>query len=94
MTFIDVSANIGLYKLFAARRVTETGCVVAIEPSSREIAILRNGIERNVLKNVMPFPAGLSIMPRKSSCWWQPCGTPDTICWVRSATICPSTIER
>src|ERR1700756_4629680 len=34
MTCIDVGANMGFYTLFAARRVTESGRVLAIEPSS------------------------------------------------------------
>ena len=60
MTFIDVGANIGLYTLFAARHVTEKGRVIAIEPSNREMAILRDNIERNALKNVALFPVALS----------------------------------
>jgi hypothetical protein len=59
-TLVEVGANMGLYTLFAARRVTESGCVLAIEPSSREMAALRNNVERNALKNVSLLPVALS----------------------------------
>ena len=52
MTFIDIGANMGLYTLFAARRVGESGCVVAIEPSAREMEILQNNVQQNALRNV------------------------------------------
>ncbi len=52
MTFVDVGANMGLYTLYAARRVGDTGRVLAIEPSRREVAILKSNVEINQLKNV------------------------------------------
>jgi FkbM family methyltransferase len=52
MTFVDVGANMGLYTLYAARRVGPAGRVLAIEPSTREIAILENNIRLNALTNV------------------------------------------
>jgi FkbM family methyltransferase len=52
MTLLDVGANLGLYTLFAARRVSTTGRVVAIEPSRREMDLLRRNVEQNVLSNV------------------------------------------
>lgn len=60
MLFVDVGANIGLYTLFAARHVTEQGRVIAIEPSNREMAILRNNVVGNALRNVTLFPVALS----------------------------------
>jgi FkbM family methyltransferase len=52
MTFVDMGANIGLYTLYAARRVGANGRVLALEPSRREIAILKSNIELNELTNV------------------------------------------
>ena len=52
MTFIDVGANMGLYTLFAARRVGEMGWVVAIEPSVREMKMLEHNVEQNGLRNL------------------------------------------
>jgi len=52
MTFVDVGANMGLYTLYAARRVGASGFVLAIEPSSREIAVLKRNVEINALNNV------------------------------------------
>lgn len=52
MTFLDVGANMGLYTLFAARKVTERGVVLAIEPSSREFQRLKKNVEANSLRNV------------------------------------------
>jgi FkbM family methyltransferase len=60
MTFIDVGANMGLYTLFAAGRVGETGCVVSIEPSRREMEMVRTEVERNGLRNVRLLPVALS----------------------------------
>ena len=47
MTFVDVGANIGLYAMFAARKVMPGGTVLAIEPSSREYENLVKNIEAN-----------------------------------------------
>src|SRR5215475_5734891 len=52
MTFVDVGANMGLYTLYAARRVGTAGCTLAIESSRRELSILENNIRLNALKNV------------------------------------------
>ena len=60
MTFVDVGANLGLYTLFAARRVSESGRVIAIEPSSREMRALRKDVELNSLKNIYPLHVAVS----------------------------------
>ena len=60
MTFIDVGANIGLYTLFSARRVREAGRVLAIEPSAREMDLLRSNVELNSLSNVSLSSLALS----------------------------------
>jgi FkbM family methyltransferase len=52
MTFVDVGANMGLYSLYAASRVSATGRVLAIEPSRREMATLKSNVELNQLMNV------------------------------------------
>jgi FkbM family methyltransferase len=57
MTFIDVGANMGLYTLFAAKRLQDGGRVVSIEPSQRERAVLQQNIELNQLPNVTVLPA-------------------------------------
>jgi len=52
MTFIDVGANVGVYSLFAAKKVGANGRVIAFEPSHRELMALRRNIELNRLANV------------------------------------------
>jgi len=60
MTFIDIGANMGLYTLFAASRVGKSGCVLAIEPSAREMQVLGDNVEQNALGNVRLHQAALS----------------------------------
>ncbi len=60
MTCVDVGANIGLYTLYAARRVGVSGCVLAIEPSSREMGTLKGNVEINALNNVRVRQVALS----------------------------------
>jgi FkbM family methyltransferase len=60
MTFLDVGANDGLYSLFASRLVGADGLVVAIEPSSRELARLTSNVRLNRLGNVTILPVGAS----------------------------------
>lgn len=47
MIFIDIGANIGLYSIFASKKVGRSGKVIAIEPSRREY----NKLHRNVVIN-------------------------------------------
>jgi FkbM family methyltransferase len=60
MVAVDAGANDGLYTLFLARRVGETGTVLAFEPSQREFSRLQSNIELNRLENVRLFSAALS----------------------------------
>jgi len=60
MTFVDVGANEGLYTLFAAQRAGPSGRVIAIEPSSRERAILHANLARNRIENVTVVPHALA----------------------------------
>jgi FkbM family methyltransferase len=52
MVFVDAGANMGLYTLFAARKVGEQGQVLAIEPSSRECERLLRNLRANSVSNV------------------------------------------
>jgi FkbM family methyltransferase len=52
MTFIDVGANMGLYALFAAKKVGPQGFVLAIEPSSREFDRLKKNVQINALTRI------------------------------------------
>ena len=60
LTFIDIGANMGLYTLFAAHRVGESSCVLAIEPSTREMQTLKDNVEQNAFGNVRLYPTALS----------------------------------
>lgn len=60
MTFIDVGANMGLYTLFAAKKVGRRGAVLAIEPSSRDFQRLKANVEENALTNVRLLQVAVS----------------------------------
>jgi len=57
--FLDVGANAGLYSLLAASRIGP-GKIVAVEPHPKNLALLRDNIELNKLRNieVLPMAAG------------------------------------
>lgn len=48
----DVGAHYGYYSLLAAKLAGESGSVVALEPSPRNLSVLRRHIELNRLRNV------------------------------------------
>lgn len=52
-TFIDVGANIGIYSLFAAKKVGEHGRVFAIEPSAGASGMLNKNIVSNHLSKTI-----------------------------------------
>jgi FkbM family methyltransferase len=60
MTFIDAGANMGLYSIFAARRVGARGKVLALEPSGREFEILQRNVKLNLLTNVITIRKAVS----------------------------------
>jgi FkbM family methyltransferase len=60
MTVVDIGANEGLYTLFAGRRIGPSGRLIAVEPSSRERAILQANLARNRLRNVTVVPHALA----------------------------------
>lgn len=51
--FVDVGANMGLYSILAAALVKDSGRVVAVEPSSRERALLEHNIGLNGFENLV-----------------------------------------
>ncbi|MGI0073092.1 MAG: FkbM family methyltransferase [Nitrosotalea sp.] len=61
MSFLDAGANMGLYTIFASRKVGKSGLVIAIEPSSREFERLRANVKINQLKNVQMIQAAISL---------------------------------
>jgi FkbM family methyltransferase len=52
MVFFDVGAHIGEYALLASRRVGPSGEVHAFEPQPTTLALLKNNVEVNGLRNV------------------------------------------
>jgi FkbM family methyltransferase len=63
MTVIDGGANIGLYTLYAARRVGPAGTVLAIEPSQRDFDRLTEHVRLTRLRNVRCRRLALSRAP-------------------------------
>jgi FkbM family methyltransferase len=51
--FIDVGANIGIYSVFAARKVGEKGRVFAIEPSEGASAMIKKNVHANGLSKIV-----------------------------------------
>ncbi|MEM9291328.1 MAG: FkbM family methyltransferase [Acidobacteriota bacterium] len=82
--FLDVGANLGLFTLRAAGRVTDSGRVFAFEPSAKTFQRLHQDVERNGLHWVQAIQAALSDAPGQatlhasSSGWdaWNSLGAP------------------
>lgn len=55
----DVGANVGFYTLLLAELVGPRGRVLAFEPVSRNIELLRRHVEMNGYRNVTIFPCAL-----------------------------------
>ena len=60
MAVLDVGANEGLYTVFAAQRVGESGEVHAFEPSRREFLRLEANISLNLFANVRLVPKAVA----------------------------------
>jgi FkbM family methyltransferase len=58
--FVDVGANLGLFALPVAKKVTPGGHVYAFEASYRNANLLQQNVWRNSLNNVTVYPIGLS----------------------------------
>ncbi len=58
-TFVEVGAHVGYFSVLAAKRVGANGAVIAIEPETRNLALLRSNLARNGCTNahVVPFAA-------------------------------------
>ncbi len=59
-TFIDIGAHIGLFSIYASKRVGPLGKVYAFEPSPRERERLSEHIKINHLDNITVFPYAIS----------------------------------
>jgi FkbM family methyltransferase len=59
MVLFDGGANDGLYSLYAARRVTPSGVVLAAEPSTREFGRLQANIAVNAVANIRELKVAL-----------------------------------
>jgi FkbM family methyltransferase len=58
-TVLDIGAHVGIYTLWAARRVGDEGLVVAFEPNPLAFRWLVNNIELNKVRNVKAVPYAL-----------------------------------
>lgn len=58
--FVDVGANIGLYTLIAASRVTESGSVYCFEPAGKTFKRLCDNVNLNNFSNVQCYQLALS----------------------------------
>lgn len=58
--YVDIGANIGMFSLVAADKVTETGKVIAFEPAPRTFERLKKNIQVNNLTQINAFNLGLS----------------------------------
>lgn len=55
----DIGAFLGTHTIFFAKKTGETGCVIAFEPSLASFEALKNNIELNNLKNIIPLSIAL-----------------------------------
>ncbi|MEQ1912642.1 MAG: FkbM family methyltransferase [Vicinamibacterales bacterium] len=64
---VDVGANIGINTVYVAQRVGPRGRVWAVEPAADNLAVLRENVERNGLRNVTiaPVAAGRTSETRQ-----------------------------
>lgn len=59
-SFVDIGANVGLFSLYAAKKVGPKGTVISFEPSQITYNRLLENIQLNNLTNVKAFKLGLS----------------------------------
>jgi FkbM family methyltransferase len=58
--FIDIGSNIGLFSLYASRKVGPAGLVIAFEPASQTYNRMLENIQVNGIENIQPYRLGLS----------------------------------
>jgi FkbM family methyltransferase len=58
--FVDIGANIGLFSLYASKKVGVAGEVISFEPASTTYKRLLENIQLNHNQNIRPFHLGLS----------------------------------
>jgi FkbM family methyltransferase len=63
--FIDVGANMGYYSLLASKVVGKDGCIIAIEPSSRDYDRLVDNVENNDLTRLI-FTYNFAVFDKAS----------------------------
>ncbi len=79
-TVVDIGANVGFFTCRAATAAKHTR-VVAVEPVSAYLAVLRRNVERNGLQNVriLPFAVSGTSGGKVTICvWYTPSGEPKT----------------
>jgi FkbM family methyltransferase len=57
--FCDIGANVGIFSIYAAKKIGKAGRVVAFEPAATNFKVLKKNVFINNLKNVMLFPYAL-----------------------------------
>ena len=60
MVVYDIGAHAGFYSLIAARKVGNNGKVLAVEPYSKNVEIIRRNIQRNRKNNIQVICAAVS----------------------------------
>jgi len=59
-SFLDIGANVGLFSLYAAKRVGKEGLVISFEPSRKTYERLVENCELNKLENIKTAKLGLA----------------------------------
>jgi FkbM family methyltransferase len=77
MTVVDGGAHVGYFTCQAARLVGPRGLVLAFEPASRNVDLLRANVWRNGFGNVACFPWALGAEPGFAPLWLSPTNTGD-----------------
>ncbi len=64
---LDVGANIGFYTMQLARAVGRSGTVIAVEPDTRNLELLRQSVELNKFENIRVVASAVAIKPGKGT---------------------------
>lgn len=65
--FIDLGANEGFFSIFAAHKIGPEGIVIAIEPQSSMVKIIKENIKHNSLENIHIVKAAVSNTQGKTN---------------------------